>query len=117
ALTLVGAADFIDLPTGRLLRAWAQRDALAGALICNPDVLLLDNPLMSADSVHTRWWRGFVEALSKGHPFFDGRPLTLVVTCENPRPWRDLGKQFAILHDGKCEVLGGPDRLSPENHE
>jgi ABC-type transporter Mla maintaining outer membrane lipid asymmetry ATPase subunit MlaF len=107
AMVLAGVDQFADLPANVLSPSWAQRVALARAIVMRPEVLMLDNPLVGADSTHTRWWRGLLEAFASGHPYFDGRSLTLIVACENLRPWRDLGRQFALAHEGKWDLLGG----------
>ncbi|MEO8429712.1 MAG: ATP-binding cassette domain-containing protein, partial [Verrucomicrobiota bacterium] len=81
----------------RLNRGMRQRAALARAIVLKPDVLLLDNPLRGLDPQQTRWWMEFLGGLSKGHTIMDGRKVTLVVTCDDLRPWRDQGRQFALI--------------------
>lgn len=96
---------------GRLNRSTRQRAALARAIVLKPEVLLLDNPLRGLDPQQTRWWVEFLDGLSNGHAIMDGRKVTLVVTCDDLRPWRDQGRQFALIKDNRWLPLGGRAEL------
>jgi len=87
-------------------RNWQQRIGLARALALKPEVLLLDNPLTGLDPRDVGWWLEIVDALAAGHPILDGKPLTLVVTGDDLRPWRHRARQFAILKNHQFISLG-----------
>jgi ABC-type transporter Mla maintaining outer membrane lipid asymmetry ATPase subunit MlaF len=89
-----------------LNRNWQQRIGLARALALKPEVLLLDNPLTGLDPRDATWWLNVLDSLAAGHPIVDGKPLTLVVTDDDLRPWRNRAKQFAILRDRQFLPLG-----------
>lgn len=91
---------------GKLTRAWSRRVALARALALRPEVLLLDNPLEGLDATHLRWWRGFLEELRAGHPWFGGRPLTLLIATDELRPLLQVGQCFALAGEGRWRILG-----------
>jgi len=91
---------------GAIGRNWQKRVGLARALILRPEVLLIDNPLAGLDLRHVYWWLRFLGQLSKGHHLLQGRPVTLVVTTADLRPWKERARQFAILHDHRLAVLG-----------
>jgi ABC-type transporter Mla maintaining outer membrane lipid asymmetry ATPase subunit MlaF len=93
------------LPSG-LGRGWQKRASLARALALKPEVLLVDNPLAGLDPRQSDWWLAFLDQLSKGHRLMQGRPVTLVVTTADLRPWKDHARQFAILRNRSFRVLG-----------
>ena len=106
---LLAALDLVpwgeSLPGG-LGWNWQKRVGLARALSLQPEILLIDDPLAGLDLRHGNWWLGFLEQLSKGHPLMDGRPMTLVVTTSDLRPWQGLARQFAILQAQRLTLLG-----------
>jgi ABC-type transporter Mla maintaining outer membrane lipid asymmetry ATPase subunit MlaF len=99
-------AEWADSTPGTLGRNWQKRVGLARALALNPELLLVDSPLTGLDLRHVNWWRGFLHSLSEGHALFNGRPVTLVVTAADFRPWKDRARQFAVLKNKRLTVLG-----------
>ena len=89
---------------------WQRRAGLARALMLQPEVLLLDSPLRGLDPRHQNWWLDFLDQLSAGHALLGGRPVTLVATAENLRPWRGHAKEFALLEESRFVPLGGWDQ-------
>ena len=87
-------------------RNWQRRAALARALALRPEVLLLDTPLTGMDSRQQIWWLNLLGQLSRGHAFYSGRPITIIVTTSNLRDWCGQAHQFALLHARKFSVLG-----------
>jgi ABC-type transporter Mla maintaining outer membrane lipid asymmetry ATPase subunit MlaF len=110
-------APWADSTPGALGRNWQQRVGLARALMLQPEVLLVDNPLGLLDLRHTSWWLGFLEQLSKGHPLIGGRPITLVVTTADLRPWKSRAQQFAILRNRQFSVFGALAQLEAANEQ
>jgi ABC-type transporter Mla maintaining outer membrane lipid asymmetry ATPase subunit MlaF len=106
-----------DRTPGALGRNWRQRVGLARALVLQPEVLLVDNPLAGLDLRHVHWWLEFLGQLSRGHTLLQGQPLTLVVTTADLRPWKEQARQFAVLKEGRFTVLGGWSQVETAGEE
>jgi ABC-type transporter Mla maintaining outer membrane lipid asymmetry ATPase subunit MlaF len=110
-LELTDLAQWADSTPGAIGRNWQQRVGLARALMLKPEVLLLDNPLAGLDLRHRSWWLKFVTELAAGHDWMGKKPMTLVVTTDDLRPWRKRAGRFAMLRDKRLVVLGSWDQL------
>jgi ABC-type transporter Mla maintaining outer membrane lipid asymmetry ATPase subunit MlaF len=106
-----------DSTPGAISRNWQKRVGLARALILQPDVLLVDNPLIGLDLRHIGWWIEFLQQLSKGHKLLGGKPLTLIVTTADLRPWTGKPGRFATLRNKRLSVLGGWADIGAESGE
>ncbi len=115
-LELVGVDQLAGSYPNALGRNWQQRAGLARALALKPEVLLLDNVLTGLDPRHTWWWLDFLSELSVGHSMMDGRPLTLIASTDDLRPWRDRARQFAMVANRRFIGLGDQKQLA-QHHE
>jgi len=111
-LELTGLTRWADSLPGRLGRNWQKRAMLARALMLEPEVLLLDNPLAGLDSRHALWWLNFLGQLSAGADCMQGRRMTIIATAEDLRPWKDRASHFAILQQGRLVPLGERSALA-----
>ena len=109
---LTGLERWADHHPADVTRNWQQRFGLARALALKPEILLLDNPLTGLDPRDAAWWLEIVDALAAGHPVMDEKPLTIVVTGDDLRPWRSRARQFAVLKNRQFLPLGGRDNLA-----
>ncbi|MEI7728157.1 MAG: ATP-binding cassette domain-containing protein [Verrucomicrobiota bacterium] len=113
-LKLTGLKDCGNLSPNRVPRNLCPRVALARALITRPRLLFLDNPLRGMDVRQTRWWSDVIQGLSEGHALVEGKPITVVVTTEDFRPWLDWGDNFAVVRDQTWLEVG--NREAVRNH-
>ena len=111
-LEFVGLADYTSRMPGSLNRNLQQRAGLARALALKPRVLLLDKPLTGLDPRDAWWWLDFMDALAAGHAINDNRPLTIVTTGDDLRPWQTRARRFAILSNQHFVNLGGREDLA-----
>jgi phospholipid/cholesterol/gamma-HCH transport system ATP-binding protein len=110
-LDLVELTELADTPIAQLPRHLRHRAALARALALRPEVLLVDNPLARQTAREANWWLRLLRQLAGGHAWFGQRPLTLAVTADDLRPWRECARQFAVLDQRRLRVIGGRAEL------
>jgi ABC-type nitrate/sulfonate/bicarbonate transport system ATPase subunit len=67
-LTVIGLADYADVLPPRLSLGMARRVALARALAVAPDLLLMDEPLVSLDRTTAERLRGLLLTLWRARP-------------------------------------------------
>jgi len=115
-LELVGMSHVARKRPSALGRNWQQRAALARALALKPEVLLLDSPLSGLDQRQLNWWLEILCRLSQGHPYYEGKPVTLVATTDNLRHWRARANRFALLNERQLEVLGDWSGVERSGH-
>ena len=111
-LELFELTPFADSTPSNLAVNWRQRAALARALILQPELLLLDNPLAGLGGRHRQWLLDFLNQLWNGHLGFGGLKMTIVVTADDLRPWRDPQKKFAVLDEKMLSVVGSWNNLT-----
>jgi zinc/manganese transport system ATP-binding protein len=80
ALVGVGASPYADRPVGRLSGGEQQRLRIAQALVCDPRLLLVDEPLLSLDLAYQR----VVVSLLDAHRRAAGTPVVFVTHDVNP---------------------------------
>jgi phospholipid/cholesterol/gamma-HCH transport system ATP-binding protein len=110
-LDLVELTELADTPVAQLPRHLRHRAGLARALALRPEVLLVDNPLARQTAREANWWLRLLRQLAEGHACFDKRPLTIAVTADDLRPWRECARQFAVLDQRRLRVIGGRAEL------
>jgi ABC-type transporter Mla maintaining outer membrane lipid asymmetry ATPase subunit MlaF len=105
-LTPLAASTAQDLTTG-----WQERVGLARALALEPEVLFLDEPMAGLEAGHCRWWRGFLDQLSRGGPCTQGRKMTIIAATSDLLLWSGERRHFALLKDRSWQVMG--ERAGP----
>ncbi|HEY1663396.1 MAG TPA: ATP-binding cassette domain-containing protein [Verrucomicrobiae bacterium] len=111
-LQLAELKPIADVTPINLPRSWVKRAGLARALALHPDVLLADNPLGGLEARHVHWWVRFLDELSLGHKSLIGKPMTIIATTDDFRPWRGGNRRFALLKDKTLVQLGSWDQMS-----
>ncbi|MCF7936598.1 MAG: ATP-binding cassette domain-containing protein [Synergistales bacterium] len=101
----VGVEPLLDREVQTLSGGEQQRTALARALIMNPEILLLDEPLSSLDVATRERMRALLGSLTRefGVTIFH-------VTHDIEDVWA-LATQVVILHDGRVLQTGTPEEV------
>jgi molybdate transport system ATP-binding protein len=105
ALERLGLGDRADARPRDLSGGEAQRVALARALICEPTLLLLDEPLSALD-VGTR-----VEVRELVREHLRGFPGVRVVVTHDPVEASALADRLVLLEHGRVTQTGSPEEI------
>jgi ABC-type sugar transport system ATPase subunit len=111
ALRVEQAAASLDLgpylqrKPGQLSGGQAQRVALGRALVRDPQVFLMDEPLSNLDAKLRTQTRGEIKRLQQ-----DVRTTTVYVTHDQVEAMT-MGDRIAVMNDGVLEQVGTPEEL------
>ena len=103
---------YLDRKPGQLSGGQAQRVALGRALVRDPQVFLMDEPLSNLDAKLRTQTRGEIKRLQH-----EVRTTTVYVTHDQVEAMT-MGDRIAVMSDGCLEQVGTPDELyeRPANH-
>jgi zinc/manganese transport system ATP-binding protein len=104
ALTEVDALRFGNAPVGRLSGGEQQRLLIAQAIITNPQILLLDEPLSNLDINHAR---GIVDVLTK---LKKEQKITIVLVSHDINPLLPAVDEVLFMARGHS-AMGKPDEV------
>jgi ABC-2 type transport system ATP-binding protein len=95
-----GIASCLDRPIGGLPVATRQRVSLAQALLHDPDVLILDEPILALEPGPLRQLRGMLYRLRGAK--------TILVATSTPAPLEPIIGRVLTLHKGRLTYDGTP---------
>src|SRR3954452_1536940 len=104
-LRLVGLQHAADRRAGHYSLGMRQRLGLAGALLGDPRVLILDEPANGLDPEGIRWLRGFFRHLA-------GEGRTVLVSSHQLAEVQEFADRAVILNRGKLVRAGTMAELS-----
>ena len=110
-MDLMGLSEIASQYPALVSQDAKQRVGLARALMLQPEVLLLDNPLAGLDPRHRQWWRRIIRQFHQGHDFLGGRPLTIAVTAQDLSVWLAEGCRYAYVSDDQWHEVGDLNAL------
>ena len=105
AATLAGCEQLLERRPSQLSGGERQRIALARALVREPDVFLLDEPLSNLDAELRARTRA---ELKKLHARVGA---TMLYVTHDQLEALTLGQRIAVLRDGELQQLGTPDEI------
>ncbi len=111
ALDMVQMGDFKNRRPAQLSGGQQQRIALARALVFEPDVVLMDEPLGALDKQLREHMQFEIKHLH------ERLGVTVVYVTHDQTEALTMSDQVAVFNDGRIQQLAPPDRLyeQPEN--
>jgi ABC-2 type transport system ATP-binding protein len=103
-IELVGLAHAVDRPIGRFSKGMMQRMGLAQALLHDPELLILDEPMSGLDPIGRKQVRDIILAQRRA-----GK--TLIFTSHVLSDVEMLCDRIAIVHKGEVVARGTLDEL------
>jgi ABC-2 type transport system ATP-binding protein len=107
-LELVGLTGAADKQVGKFSLGMRQRLGLAGALLGDPELLILDEPANGLDPAGIRWLRGFLRSFASS-----GR--TVFVSSHVLSEVAQLADEVIVLNRGSVVTQTTVDRLVAEH--
>ncbi|HEY0753177.1 MAG TPA: ATP-binding cassette domain-containing protein [Ktedonobacteraceae bacterium] len=104
ALEEVDALAFADAPVGQLSGGEQQRLLIAQALLTNPRLLLLDEPLANLDITRSQEIVALVSAVCRG------RGVTVLLVSHDVNPLLPVVDRVLYIANGQS-ALGSPDEV------
>lgn len=104
-LKLVGLEEFADYYPTRLSGGQKQRVALASALMYQPQVLLLDEPLGALDALTRRKMQDLILEICDSQGF-----TTVLVTHDIEEAARMADKIVVVKHSTIIDIIDNPSR-------
>jgi len=105
AAGVLGLEPFLQRRPGQLSGGQAQRVALGRALVRDPQVFLMDEPLSNLDAKLRTQTRGEIRRLQQ-----EVRTTTVYVTHDQVEAMT-MGDRIAVMNDGILEQVGTPEEL------
>lgn len=101
----LGIADCLERPTRTLSGGQRQRVAIGRALVCEPEVFLMDEPLANLDAALRSQMRRELLALR-------GRlDATFVYVTHDQTEAMTLADRIVVMKDGEIQQTGAPQRV------
>ena len=92
-----------------LSRGYKQRVSLAGALVGNPEVLILDEPTVGLDPKQIIEIRNLIKELGKKH--------TIIISSHILSEISQICERVVIINDGKIVAIDSPANLEEKTRE
>ena len=92
-----------------LSRGYKQRVSLAGALVGNPDVIILDEPTVGLDPKQITEIRGLIKELGKKH--------TVIISTHILSEVSQICEKVVIINKGKIVAIDTPENLEQKTKE
>ena len=105
AADLLGIGDLLDRKPKELSGGQRQRVALGRAIVRNPEVFLLDEPLSNLDAKLRVYMRAELKRLQRR------LGVTTIYVTHDQVEALTMSDKIAVMNDGKLQQVDGPDGL------
>jgi spermidine/putrescine transport system ATP-binding protein len=105
ALGMVGLSGFGQRMPAQLSGGQRQRVALARAIVCEPKVILLDEPLAALDAEFRRQMQGFLKDLQRSIR------TSFVFVTHDQEEAITMSDRIVVMRAGAVEQVGSPEDL------
>ncbi len=102
-MTDLGLADVENKLIRNISRGYKQRVSLSGALIGNPDILILDEPTVGLDPKQVIEIRNLIKSLRKNHTVFISSHILSEIS--------QMCQKVIIINKGKVVAIDTPNNL------
>ena len=104
-LDTVGLSGFEDRYPAQLSGGQRQRVALARAIVCEPKILLLDEPLAALDAELRRQMQTFLKELQSK------LGITFLLVTHDQEEAIVVSNRIAVMNKGRIEQMGAPQEI------
>src|SRR5207237_4965780 len=95
---------YLSKPIEALSHGTRQRVAIVSALLHNPEVFVIDEPMVGLDPHHARVVKDILKERSQGG-------MTVFVSTHQLSLAEEMADRIGILHQGRLIALGTPEEL------
>jgi ABC-2 type transport system ATP-binding protein len=97
-------ADFVNRPLESLSHGTRQRVAIVSALLHEPEVFVIDEPMVGLDPQHARVVKDVLKERSRAG-------VTVLVSTHQLSVAEEMADRIGIIHGGKLVAVGDRDEL------
>jgi ABC-2 type transport system ATP-binding protein len=101
-------ADFVNRPLESLSHGTRQRVAIVSALLHEPDVFVIDEPMVGLDPQHARVVKDVFKERSRAG-------VTVLVSTHQLEIAEEMADRIGIIHGGKLIAVGSRDELRQQS--
>lgn len=99
----LGLGSVLSKKAGKLSGGWQRRLSIAMALICEPEVLFLDEPTLGLDVIARSELWNTIRGLKDN--------MTIILTTHYMEEAEALSDRVGIMADGKLKIVGTADEI------
>ena len=100
--------EFVNLPLEGLSHGTRQRVAIVSALLHDPEVFVIDEPMVGLDPQHARVVKDVLKERS-------AKGMTVLVSTHQLSIAEEMADRIGIIHNGRLIAVGNRDELRQQS--